>query len=161
MVHAIGILRHMAYSLLELLNTSPIRHSDTQHLPFPRGGGAFPIRTRTAERLRKPIKEIATMATLIIVPRYIALLKNYSSKPRLTNWLKGHGQFVEAREPLVVIETTKASIEIESPATGLVLVQREVRERVNIGDTLGVIASDQDEFDTLIEESRERLIARQ
>ena len=101
------------------------------------------------------------MATLIIVPRYVALLKNYSSKPRLTNWLKGHGQFVEAREPLVVVETTKASIEIESPATGLVLVLKEVRERVNIGDTLGVIASDQDEFDTLIEESRERLLARQ
>lgn len=119
------------------------------------------MRTRTAERLRKPSKETATMATLIIVPRYVALLKNYSSKPRITNWLKGHGQFVEAREPLVVVETTKASIEIESPATGLVWVQREVRERVNIGDILGVIASDQDEFDTLIEESRERLLATQ
>lgn len=101
------------------------------------------------------------MATQIIVPRYIALLKNYGSKPRITKWLKGHGQSVEAHEPLVIVETTKASIEMESPATGLVVVLKAVQERVNIGDTLGMIAADRSEFDALNEEPRDLLLARQ
>lgn len=101
------------------------------------------------------------MATLIIVPRYIALMKNYSSKPRLTKWLKGHGQSVEAHEPLVVVETTKASLEIESPATGLVVALRSVQDVANIGDTIGMIAEDQTEFDALDREPRDLLLARQ
>jgi hypothetical protein len=35
------------------------------------------------------------MVTLVNIPRYIALLKNYSSKPVLTKWLKSDGDYVE------------------------------------------------------------------
>jgi hypothetical protein len=149
----------MAYSLLGWLTISPIA-SGLARSPFS-PGGAPAMGIRTVGQLRGPVKENAVMATLIIVPRYIALMKNYSSKPRLTKWLKGHGQHVEIHEPLVVVETTKASLEIESPATGLVVALRAIQDKVNIGDTLGMIAVDQAEFDALIQEPRDLLLARQ
>ncbi len=61
------------------------------------------------------------MVTLVNVPRYIALLKNYGSKPTLTKWLKNDGEVVEQGQPLVVVETTKTSLEIEAPASGNLL----------------------------------------
>jgi pyruvate dehydrogenase E2 component (dihydrolipoamide acetyltransferase)/2-oxoglutarate dehydrogenase E2 component (dihydrolipoamide succinyltransferase) len=87
------------------------------------------------------------MVTLITVPRYIALLKNYASKPTITQWLKGNGQSAKKGETLVIVETTKTSLEIEAPATGLVFILKEVREKVKIGDIIGVIASSQETFD--------------
>jgi pyruvate/2-oxoglutarate dehydrogenase complex dihydrolipoamide acyltransferase (E2) component len=87
------------------------------------------------------------MVTLITVPRYVALLKNYSSKPRITKWLKEDGQPVEKDESLVIIETTKTSLEIEAPAAGLVFPLKKVREKVRIGDLIGVIASNAAAFE--------------
>ena len=46
------------------------------------------------------------MVTLVNVPRYVALMKNYSSKPMLTKWLGKDGEPVEEGQPLVVVETT-------------------------------------------------------
>ena len=53
------------------------------------------------------------MVTLVNVPRYIALLKNYGSKPTLTKWLINEGDLVEEGQPLVVVETTKTSLDIQ------------------------------------------------
>jgi pyruvate/2-oxoglutarate dehydrogenase complex dihydrolipoamide acyltransferase (E2) component len=87
------------------------------------------------------------MITLVTVPRYIALLKNYGSKPRITKWLKEDGQPVEKDETLVIVETTKTSLEIEAPADGLAFPLKKVREAVRIGDLIGVIASDSAAFE--------------
>lgn len=87
------------------------------------------------------------MVTLVNVPRYIALLKNYSSKPALTKWLGNDGKPVEEGQPLVVVETTKASLEIEAMASGILFVLRKVGEQVSIGDTLGVIAASKAEME--------------
>lgn len=86
------------------------------------------------------------MVTLVNVPRYIALMKNYSSKPMLTKWLGKDGEPVEEGHPLVVIETTKASLEIEAMASGMLFILRKVGERVNIGDTLAMIANSKAEM---------------
>jgi pyruvate/2-oxoglutarate dehydrogenase complex dihydrolipoamide acyltransferase (E2) component len=86
------------------------------------------------------------MITPVIVPRYIALLKKYGSKPTITKWFKNDGQKVEQAELLVVIETSKASLEVESPAAGLVIILKKEQEKVKIGDTIGVIAESADEF---------------
>jgi pyruvate/2-oxoglutarate dehydrogenase complex dihydrolipoamide acyltransferase (E2) component len=87
------------------------------------------------------------MVTLINIPRYIALMKNYSSKPMLTKWLGKDGEPVEEGQPLVVVETTKASLEIEALASGILFILRKIGERVNIGDTLGIIARSRAEME--------------
>ena len=86
------------------------------------------------------------MVTLVNVPRYIALLKNYGSKPVLTKWLKNEGDNVEEGQPLVVVETTKTSLEIDAPTSGTVFHLRQVGDKVNIGDTLGIIANSKSEI---------------
>jgi pyruvate/2-oxoglutarate dehydrogenase complex dihydrolipoamide acyltransferase (E2) component len=86
------------------------------------------------------------MVTLVQVPRYVALLKNYGSKPTLTNWLKKDGDPVEEGQTLVVIETTKTSLEIQAMASGLVFIMRKAGEKVKIGDTLAVIAKNKVEL---------------
>ena len=93
------------------------------------------------------------MVTLVNVPRYIALLKNYGSRPVLTKWLKQDGDGVEEGQPLVVVETTKTSLEIDAPATGTIFYLRQVGDKVNIGDTLGILANSKTEiaqFQTLL-----------
>jgi 2-oxoglutarate dehydrogenase E2 component (dihydrolipoamide succinyltransferase) len=93
------------------------------------------------------------MVTLVNVPRYIALLKNYGSKPTLTKWLKGEGECVEEGQPLVVVETTKTALEIDATASGIIFYLRQVGDRVKIGDTLGIIANSKveiAEFKTLL-----------
>lgn len=87
------------------------------------------------------------MVTLINVPRYIALMKNYSSKPMLTKWLGTDGEPVEEGQPLAVVETTKASLEIEAAASGILFTLRSIGDRVNIGDTLGMIAKSRAEME--------------
>jgi pyruvate/2-oxoglutarate dehydrogenase complex dihydrolipoamide acyltransferase (E2) component len=87
------------------------------------------------------------MATLIKVPPFLALTKNYSSKPMVTKWMKREGDEVEEGQSLVVVETTKASLEIESPASGLVFRIRRIGDRVKIGDPLGIIAASKEEME--------------
>ncbi|MEJ2641997.1 MAG: lipoyl domain-containing protein [Desulfosarcinaceae bacterium] len=89
------------------------------------------------------------MVTLVNLPRYIALLKNYSSKPMLTKWLKKEGETVEDGEGIVVVETNKASLEIPAPVAGVLFTLRKVGETVKIGDTLGMIANSQAEIEAL------------
>ena len=89
------------------------------------------------------------MVTLVNVPRYVALPKNYSSKPVLTNWMGKDGEPVEEGQMLAVVETTKASLEIEAMASGTLFIFRKVGEKVKIGDTLGVIANNKDEINGL------------
>jgi pyruvate/2-oxoglutarate dehydrogenase complex dihydrolipoamide acyltransferase (E2) component len=89
------------------------------------------------------------MVTLVNLPRYIALLKNYSSKPMLTKWLKKEGQPVEDGEGIVVVETNKATLEIPANASGVLFTLRQVGETVKIGDTLGIIANSKEEIEAL------------
>ncbi|MBI5585192.1 MAG: hypothetical protein HY892_15365 [Deltaproteobacteria bacterium] len=90
------------------------------------------------------------MVTLIQLPRYIALLKKYSSKPTLTHWHKKDGDRVEKGQPLVVIETSKASLEMDAEASGCIVILRQVGEKVQIGDTLGLIFDNRETVKDLI-----------
>lgn len=89
------------------------------------------------------------MVTLVQVPRYIALLKNYASKPTLTKWCKKDRETVDEGQALLVVETSKASLEIEAIASGMLFILRKAGEKVQIGDTVGVIAKNQASFDAL------------
>jgi pyruvate dehydrogenase E2 component (dihydrolipoamide acetyltransferase) len=55
------------------------------------------------------------MATAVIMPKVDMVMEAGT----FVEWLKGEGEHVEKGEPLFEITTDKASIEIESPATGI------------------------------------------
>lgn len=86
------------------------------------------------------------LITLVQIPRYIALLKNYGSKPTLTKWCINDGETVEEGQTLLIVETTKTSLEIEAIASGMLFILRKTGEKVNIGDTVGVIAKNTESF---------------
>src|SRR5258706_11694456 len=55
------------------------------------------------------------MATEVIMPA----LGMAQEKGTLLNWLKAEGDPVKKGEPLMEVETDKATVEIEAPATGI------------------------------------------
>jgi pyruvate/2-oxoglutarate dehydrogenase complex dihydrolipoamide acyltransferase (E2) component len=60
---------------------------------------------------------------------------------------KKDGVRVERDEKVAVIETAKVTYEIHAPAPGLIFYLRKVKDKVNIGALLGVIADSGEEFD--------------
>lgn len=61
---------------------------------------------------------------------------------------KKDGDRVGKDEKVAVIETAKVSYEIQAPAAGLIFYLRKVKDRVNIGAMLGVVADAQEEFES-------------
>jgi pyruvate dehydrogenase E2 component (dihydrolipoamide acetyltransferase) len=59
---------------------------------------------------------------------------------RLVNWLKAEGEPVTKGEPLMEVETDKAMVEIEAPATGILSnVSAAVDDEVPVGQTVAMI----------------------
>jgi pyruvate/2-oxoglutarate dehydrogenase complex dihydrolipoamide acyltransferase (E2) component len=62
------------------------------------------------------------------------------TEAKVIEWRKAVGDRVTAGEPLLVIETEKAEVEIEAPASGTVLeIVGQVSQVYPIGDVLAVI----------------------
>ncbi|WP_072344171.1 lipoyl domain-containing protein [Devosia enhydra] len=72
----------------------------------------------------------------LVVPQ----LGNEITEAEITEWLKAEGDAVTEGEPLLVLTTTKLSMDIEAPMTG---VLREIRlpagELAEVGAVLCVI----------------------
>jgi pyruvate dehydrogenase E2 component (dihydrolipoamide acetyltransferase) len=76
------------------------------------------------------------MATDVIMPA----LGVAQEKGTLLNWRKGEGQSVTKGEPLMEIETDKATVEIEAPASGILTnVTASVGDEVPVGNRIAVI----------------------
>jgi pyruvate dehydrogenase E2 component (dihydrolipoamide acetyltransferase) len=76
------------------------------------------------------------MATDVIMPA----LGVAQEKGTLLNWLKIEGQSVTKGEPLMEIETDKATVEIEAPASGILTnVTASVGDEVPVGNRIAVI----------------------
>lgn len=59
---------------------------------------------------------------------------------KIVQWLKQAGQYVTKSEPLVEIETDKATVEIEAPADGLLMhISASDGEEVPVGQVIAVI----------------------
>lgn len=59
----------------------------------------------------------------------------------VSEWLKPEGAFVRKDEPVVVLETDKATTEIPAPANGTVVrILKQKGERVRVGEVLGEFA---------------------
>src|SRR5262245_48363720 len=76
------------------------------------------------------------MATDVILPA----LGMAQDTGKIVEWLKAEGQFVTAGEPLVVIETDKAAVDLEAPATGILSrVAAKVGDEVPVAQVIAVI----------------------
>jgi len=76
------------------------------------------------------------MATDVIMPA----LGVAQEKGTLINWLKTEGQSVTKGEPLMEVETDKATVEIEAPASGtLANVTASPGDEVPVGNKIALI----------------------
>jgi pyruvate dehydrogenase E2 component (dihydrolipoamide acetyltransferase) len=76
------------------------------------------------------------LATDVIMPA----LGVAQEKGTLLNWLKAEGQSVTKGEPLMEVETDKATVEIEAPASGILTnVTASVGDEVPVGNRIAVI----------------------
>ena len=76
------------------------------------------------------------MATEILVPQ----LGNEVTEAEVTEWAASVGDSVSAGEIIVVISTTKAALEIEAPADGILSeIRVDEGELTEVGAILGVI----------------------
>src|SRR5690348_2814994 len=76
------------------------------------------------------------MATDVILPA----LGMSQDTGKIIQWLKSEGDQVAQGEPLVEIETDKATVEIESPATGvLARVSAASGEDIPVGQVIAAI----------------------
>jgi pyruvate dehydrogenase E2 component (dihydrolipoyllysine-residue acetyltransferase) len=76
------------------------------------------------------------MATDVILP----VLGMAQDTGKIVEWLKAEGEAVTAGEPLVVIETDKAAVDLEAPATGILSrVAAKVGDEVPVAQVIAVI----------------------
>jgi pyruvate dehydrogenase E2 component (dihydrolipoamide acetyltransferase) len=76
------------------------------------------------------------MATDVIMPA----LGVAQEKGTLLNWLKAEGQSVTKGEPLMEVETDKATVEIEAPASGILTnVTAAAGDEIPVGNKIAVI----------------------
>src|ERR1700752_3394818 len=76
------------------------------------------------------------MPTDVIMPA----LGVAQEKGTLLNWLKAEGQSVTKGEPLMEVETDKATVEIEAPASGILAnVIASAGDEVPVGNRIAVI----------------------
>ena len=69
----------------------------------------------------------------------------YMESATILEWLVSVGQSVERGQTMLLIETAKASVEIEAPAAGTVVSRTgQVGDEVEVGDLLAVLESDED-----------------
>src|SRR5689334_11810110 len=78
------------------------------------------------------------MATNVILPA----LGMAQDTGKIVEWLRAEGQHVTAGEPLVVIETDKAAVDLEAPATGILArVSAKAGDEVPVARVIAVILS--------------------
>src|ERR1043166_2888369 len=76
------------------------------------------------------------MATDVIMPA----LGVAQETGTLLNWLKAEGQSVTKGEPLMEVETDKATVEIEAPASGILAnVAAAAGDEIPVGNRIAVI----------------------
>ena len=60
----------------------------------------------------------------------------------LVRWLKQSGEAVAVDEPICVLETDKADVELPSPAAGVLTTERQAGDTVLVGDTIASVDAD-------------------
>lgn len=97
------------------------------------------------------------MATPIVIPKFGKFLIGQKvgqnkKRPWISKWMKEHGEAIEMGEVAVVVETTKATLEIQAPATGLLFHLKKLNEKSNLEETIGAIAESIEDFENFKQE---------
>jgi pyruvate dehydrogenase E2 component (dihydrolipoamide acetyltransferase) len=86
------------------------------------------------------------MATNVILPA----LGMSQDSGQIVQWLKTKGDQVEQGEPIAEIQTDKATVELEAPASGtLARISAEVGDEVPVGQVIAVILSEGEAAESL------------
>ncbi|HAS40430.1 MAG TPA: hypothetical protein DCS93_08125 [Microscillaceae bacterium] len=85
------------------------------------------------------------MASAIVIPTFSEEAPDYII---ISHWLKNEGDYVKIDEPLLEIETDKATIEIVADTAGILLrkVAKE-DEKLMFGSLVGILGSSQESYD--------------
>ena len=75
------------------------------------------------------------MATEVKIPQLGESIK----QAVLLKWHKADGQFVDADEPLIELETDKANVDVRSPLAGVLTRKRKEGESVEVGEVIAQI----------------------
>jgi len=75
------------------------------------------------------------MPVKVVMPQ----LELYMTEGTIVEWLKQTGDKVIEKEPIVVIETMKAAVEIEAPASGTIYYNKPLGSTVPVGETIATI----------------------
>jgi 2-oxoglutarate dehydrogenase E2 component (dihydrolipoamide succinyltransferase) len=75
------------------------------------------------------------MPTNIVVPP----LGESISEGIVLRWIKNDGEYVQANEPIVELETDKTNVDLPASASGVVKTGRKVGDSVKIGEVIGRI----------------------
>jgi len=83
------------------------------------------------------------MITPIVVPKLGMTQKDII----VVKWLLSDNEDIKKDQAVVNLETAKVTFEVEAPSAGLLFILKKVKEKVNVGDTLGVVAESIEEFE--------------
>lgn len=87
------------------------------------------------------------MAVEILLPR----LTDTMHQGMISYWYKKEGEFVQEGEPLFVVETDKASVEVNSSATGVLLkIFVKEGESVDVGGRVAIIGEREEDIQSLL-----------
>jgi len=64
------------------------------------------------------------------------------SEATIVKWVKNDGDYVQAGEPVVELETDKSTVELPSAKAGVLSIARKKGETVNVGDVIARIDTD-------------------
>ena len=94
------------------------------------------------------------MATKVIMPK----LEMAQESATIVEWLKQEGDRIEKGEPLLVIETDKVTVELESPGSGLLSsVRGDPGEEIPVTQVIAYLLEPGEEPPQVIEEEIERV----
>src|SRR5262245_64268298 len=76
------------------------------------------------------------MAVELVVPS----VGESVNEVEIGDWLKNEGEYVDADDPVVVIETDKVTVELPAPAAGTIKsVLKHKGDRAAVGDVIGYL----------------------
>ncbi len=75
------------------------------------------------------------MSTTLFIPRLAVSM----TEGTITEWLVEDGATVTAGQPIYVLETDKTESEIEAPTTGVLRIEADAGEALEVGTPIGEI----------------------
>ncbi len=80
--------------------------------------------------------QVDSTSVMVIVPK----LDEMTEEVTVVDWLRKDGERVEKKEAIVVIETVKASLELDAPASGIIRILHHEGDVVPVGEPIAEIS---------------------